>query len=289
VIIATLDRVDSLRCVLACLSRQTRPPDEVILCAAGELPATLLTEFHGFARIRLLPSAVKSSARQRNQAADVATGEVLAFLDDDIEFEPDLLERALTVLAHAPEIGGLHPRIRNMEGNSPGLLTRAYYTLQSGYAHPNHGGKLFGPGLNCAPVFNDATGDRVAAEWLPSTCLFLRADLFRQHRFPEFDGYSFAEDVHLTARIAHEAPLWFLREPSILHHSLTSEFKTDRTALTAGKLHNMAVVAREVQHLRGVSLWWRWQLHRLFISAVLLLRRPDSWRQDFLGVWRSHP
>jgi hypothetical protein len=126
-------------------------------------------------------------------------------------------------------------------------------------------------------------------EWLPSTCLFMQAELFHRHRFPQFAGYSYAEDVHLTARVARDAPLYFLREPSVLHHSLPSEFKVDRAALTAGKLHNMAVVAREVMGLDGWALWWRWQLHRLFLSAVLLIRRPGQWLDELRGVWQARP
>jgi glycosyltransferase involved in cell wall biosynthesis len=291
VIIATLDRVGSLRLVLACLGRQTRPPFEVIIAAAGD--STALSEeiarLPAVLPVRLLVSPVKSSALQRNQAADEAVGDVLAFLDDDIEFDSDLFARVLAHFDRLPEseLGALSPRLANTGRLPPGILTRWYYALQAGYSDADYGGRLFGPGINCFPIFASSGSEWIRSDWLPSTCLFIRTPLFQRHRFPAFTGYSFAEDVHLTARVAREAPVFFLSEPAILHHSLPSEFKNNRAALTAGKLHNMALIAREVLGRRGWSLWWRWQLHRVFMTTVLLLRRPFGWNADLCGVWRA--
>jgi len=291
VVIATLDRVPSLLKVLDCLEVQTVPPSEVILCVAGDASAlkeALASRSHSFP-VRLLPSEVKSSARQRNQGAAAAVGEVLAFLDDDIEFGGDLFEQVLAHFAGLPAdgIGGLSPRIANQGRNRPGRLTLAYYRLQAGYKDVDYGGRLFGPAINCFPIFDEDGLELIPVEWLPSTCLFLRSGCFRRHQFPEFDGYSFAEDVHLTARIARDAPLFFLREPSILHHSQPSEFKSDAATLTAGKLHNMAVIAREV--MKVPRLRWKWELHRFFVSISLLLRRPHQWREELRGVWQASP
>lgn len=289
-IIATLDRLDSLRVVLACLGRQTQQPLEVIIAAAGDVAAVedLVRTLRPPCPVRVLACAEKSSALQRNAAAAESRGEVLAFLDDDIEFPDDLFARFLTQFAASqPKPGAIAARIAGEDRPAPGRLTRAYYRLQAGYAHADYGGRLFGPGINCYPVFRSDSPALFPSEWLPATCLFMRADLFHAARFPDFAGYSFAEDVHLTARVARVAPLFFLCEQTILHHSLQSEFKSDPAALTAGKLHNMAVVAREILGLHGWHLWWRWQLHRLFMSAVLLLRRPSGWSAGFRGVWKS--
>lgn len=291
-IIATLDRLDSLRVVLECLARQTQPPLEVIIAAAGltapvdELvrrlrPATF--------PLRVLACPEKSSARQRNAAAAEAKGEVLAFLDDDIEFEPDLFARLLLPFAGpGPAPGAISARIADEDRPTPGRFTRAYYHLQSGYAHADYGGRLFGAGINCYPVFREDSPVLFPAEWLPATCLFVRADLFHPERFPAFDGYSFAEDVHLSARIGRSAPLYFATDCLILHHSLPSEFKRDPAALTAGKLHNQARIAREILGLTGWALWWRWQAHRLFITLATLRSRPARGTAILRGIWTAH-
>lgn len=291
VIIATLDRADSLGRVLRCLQDQTlRPSEAIIVPAGGRVGVDAVVEATPCSfPVRVVAAGTKSAAQQRNLGASGATGEILAFLDDDIEFGRDLFAAALAQFRNngvdAP--GAVSPRLATHERRPPGRLTRMYYRIQAGYRHADYGGRLFGPGINCLPVFDAAARERVRVEWLPSTCLFVRADLFRRHGFPSFTGYSYAEDVHLTARLAREAPLFFLREPAIVHHSLPSEFKHDAAALTAGKLRNMAAVAREVQGLRGWSLAWRWNLHRIFMIAVLLGRRPAGWTDQLRGVLRA--
>jgi glycosyltransferase involved in cell wall biosynthesis len=288
IIIATLDRPAPLALVLRCLAAQTCPPLELIVAAAGDAAATerVVAAAHLPFPWRVLACAEKSSARQRNAAAALARGDIVAFLDDDIEFGPELLAETLPHFA-ASTTGAVSPRIANSDRPAPGRFTRAYYRLQAGYAHPDFGAKLFGCGINCFPVFAPAQTTPIRADWLPSTCLFVRADLFRAERFPDFTGYSFAEDVHLTARLARRSHLYFLATPELLHHSAPSEFKANLAALTAGKLHNMAVVARDVQGLTGWALAWRWQAHRLFLTLSLLARRPARWPDELRGVWRA--
>lgn len=290
-IIATLDRLGSLRVVLACLGRQTQPPLEVIIAAAGLTQPVdeLVRSLHPAFPVRVLVCAEKSSARQRNAAAITARGQVLAFLDDDIEFSEDLFAR---MLAHftgpVPTPGAIAARIVGEDRPVPGRLTRAYYRLQAGYAHADFGGRLFGAGLTCYPVFRADSPDLFPSEWLPATCLFVRADLFQAERFPAFAGYSFAEDVHLSARVGRTAPLYFATRCLIQHHSLPSEFKNDPAALTAGKLHNQARIAREILGLSGWSLWWRWQAHRLFLTVATLRSRRARWTAILHGIWSSH-
>jgi glycosyltransferase involved in cell wall biosynthesis len=286
IVIATLNRPESLRLVLDCLGRQDEKSFEVIIADAGDAAVTraLVDAGHYPFAVTVLPFAEKSSARQRNQGASIARGEILAFLDDDIEFGADLLRATLDAFVD-PTVGAVSPRIINSDRPAPGRLTRWYYGVQAGYAHRDYGAKLFGAGINCFPVFAQETAERIPADWLPSTCLFVRAAVFARHRFPNFTGYSFAEDVHLTARIAREAKLYFLRTPELVHNSAPSEFKANAAALTAGKLENMARVAREAQGLDGWSLVWRWHLHRLFLGIILLLKRPKNYRAELSGVW----
>lgn len=292
VIIATLDRPSSLKGVLRDLSRQTLLPSQVILSAAGEsrhaLPL-LVREFPNLA-LTVIESDDKSAAKQRNAAAELATGDIIAFIDDDIEFSPDLFERVMALFdrASGSEIGAVSPRVRNVVHKRPGLLVRSYYWLQSGYLHHDYGAKVFGPCINCYPVYDDhASCSPILAEWLPATCLFVRSSLFKRHRFPEFTGYSYGEDIHLTVRIGREAPLFFLPEPSIYHHSLQNEFKIDKSTLTFNNLKNMYAIAREVLGLSRWQLFWKWHLHRLFLTGVFMLKRHNGWQADVKGLWMS--
>jgi len=289
VVVATLDRLDSLRVVLQCLARQTYAPLEIIIAASGDISAVekMVQDFHPDLPIRVLGCSQKSSASQRNTAAALARGGILAFLDDDIEFEPDLFSRILAYFIRHPKAGAIAARNDREKRRRPGRMTRTYYRFQAGYDHPDFGGRLFGPGINCYPVFPADSPELLSSEWLPSTCLFVKNEIFRLTLFPAFHGYSFAEDVHLTARIAKLAPLYFATDCFIIHHSLPSEFKVDLASLTSGKLHNMGVIAREVQGLDELTCWWRWQIHRMFMTIVTLCARPPQWYTILRGVWSA--
>lgn len=288
VVIATLDRVESLRRVLRCLSAQTCPPLEVIICAAGDaapVRAAAAEPDGPRGNVQVLTAAAKSSARQRNQAAALARGDVIAFLDDDIEFESDLLQRVLAHFGPGSSVVAASPRFAGTERRPPGAVTRLYYRVQAGYAHPDYGGRLFGPGINCYPILRADGRGFVGTEWLPATCLFVRNAAFRSTLFPEFDGYSYAEDVHLTARLARIGAVGFVSDATILHHSLPSEFKRDVAGLTRGKLRNMSIIAREILGQSAASVWLRLLLHRLFLTVSFAGRRPTNWTSELRGVW----
>lgn len=97
VIIPTYDRCDSLERALTALSRQTFPYDkyEVIVSVDGSTDSTMemLKGFKAPFHLHTIwnPNAGRSAAR--NRGIDEARGDVLIFLDDDMEPLPGLIER----------------------------------------------------------------------------------------------------------------------------------------------------------------------------------------------------
>lgn len=107
-IVPTLDRRALLLELLTSLAQQTRLPDEiVVICQDGapapdDLPATVAQ------RLRWIVTPPSSPAAARNQGARESTGELLLFLEDDIQV-PDR-----HFVAHhlrwygAPPVDGVH-------------------------------------------------------------------------------------------------------------------------------------------------------------------------------------
>jgi len=97
VIIPTYERRDSLERALTALSRQTFPHDnyEVIVSVDGSTDSTMemLKGFKAPFHLRAIwnPNAGRSAAR--NRGIDEARGDVLVFLDDDMEPLPEIIER----------------------------------------------------------------------------------------------------------------------------------------------------------------------------------------------------
>jgi GT2 family glycosyltransferase len=290
VVIATCDRpgylVRSVQTILA----QTRPPLRLVIVDSSR---TAETETWALERApddvviyRRVPEA--SAARQRNLGARAIATDLIAFIDDDVELPPSLLA-ALIEPFEAPDgenVGGVAGRIAGTGHPRPSRWLRLVYRLLAGYEDPHYGARLFGPALNTFPCYEGQEG-LIPAEWLSSTCVVYRRDVFERERFPEFDGYSALEDVHLSARIARTHRLYFHAGAVYRHLDAPSAFKRDRSALAAQAMRHRRVVAREIMELGRWTVTWKQFLHRLLNTVALGQRRPPGWWREMRGTWKS--
>jgi glycosyltransferase involved in cell wall biosynthesis len=288
VVIATLDRPGRLRRTLSDLFAQTRPPALVVVVDASgdDLTHAVCAEFIASTHpLSYLRAAAKSSARQRNLGASQVTTPLIAFVDDDVELPTELFASLLPAFSDA-QTGGVAARIEGLAHPPPRGLLWLYYRLQAGFAHPHYGGRLFGPALNCLPSYLPDDPELIEADWLNSTCTLYRRDLFERERFPEFDGYSFMEDVHLSHRIARTHRLFFHRDAAYRHVSEPTSFKQDLPRLLRMQLRNRRIIAHDLLKMRGIALLLRFFLLRCFETALLLKTRPPQIREALLALWK---
>ena len=289
IVIATFERPAELRVTLDSIAAQTRLPARVIVVDSShdELTQRITNDFATRLPLRYERADRPSAAVQRNQGATHVETPLIAFLDDDVfvpagtfaaicaTFDRDVTQR----------IGGIAARIDGMEHTPPRGLLWWYYRLQAGYAHPTYGGKLFGPAINCLPTYGEGDGELIRSDWLNSTCVFYRTELFRRERFPEFEGYSFLEDVHVSARIGRTHELFFHRTATFEHRDAPSTFKRNARQLARMRVRHQRLVARDIVGLREPALTLKLLLHRLFASVSVLRGRQPSWKQELLGTW----
>jgi glycosyltransferase involved in cell wall biosynthesis len=102
VVVPAYDEEDCLGACLATLASQTAE-HEVIVVDDGSTDATCeVAEAHG---ARLLRQAHRGPAVARNLGASVAAGEILAFLDADMTFAPDFLEKLVAPIVAGDAVG----------------------------------------------------------------------------------------------------------------------------------------------------------------------------------------
>jgi GT2 family glycosyltransferase len=102
----TLDRWEALVAAVASLERQSRRPDEVIVVIDHNPELLALAEAR-FPTARVIPnSQTRGLSGARNTAVGTATGELLAFLDDDAVGAENWLER-LVVHCSDPTVLGV--------------------------------------------------------------------------------------------------------------------------------------------------------------------------------------
>lgn len=93
-IIPTLDRPDLLQRALRSVEAQTYDPIEVVIVGSPETPdLTDIIDDVDVQSIDYLDSGAESPGAARNVGIEAASGEFLAFLDDDEEWDPEKLTR----------------------------------------------------------------------------------------------------------------------------------------------------------------------------------------------------
>jgi len=104
----TLDRWDDIRAAVASLRDQTRPADQIVL--VSDHNAELLERARAaFPDVLVLPNEeTRGLSGARNTGVRAATGDVVAFLDDDAAAGPDWVARMLQAYAdeHVVGVGG---------------------------------------------------------------------------------------------------------------------------------------------------------------------------------------
>lgn len=287
IVIATFERPSELRTTLASIVSQSHPPALIVVVDASPDDATRAVAEDCPLPIRYERAVKPSAAVQRNQGAALVTTPLVAFVDDDICLRAETFAKICDVFREDEEgtIGGISGREEDMVYHRPRTLLRCYYRLQAGFAHPTYGGKLFGAAINCMPVYAEAESDLIPSDWLPSGCVVFRTPLFMREKFPEFDGYSFMEDVHLSARIGRTHRLLFHRGAPFEHRAAPSTFKRNARALAQMRVRHQRLVAEEIVGLRAPALTWKLLLHRCFVTVAVLRRRGPGWPQEILGTW----
>ncbi len=232
-----------------------------------------------------------SAAKQRNLGAREVQTEWVVFCDDDVRFGADFAERTLRFLEEHADAVAVSPRMRGAGHPAPGLLLRKYYRLQAGFEDPTYGAKLFGAGLSCYPCWEKQTAP-VDTNWLPSTMLWMKTGVFRRHEFPDFKGYSFGEDAHLTHRVWRDlqqsgGKMYFLGEPEFEHRSVQSGVKAHRFHLGRMTVRNQQRIAREAMGKGSWEVFWKSLLHRAFTTVALVKNRRPGWLGEIAGIWSA--
>jgi glycosyltransferase involved in cell wall biosynthesis len=213
VVTPTLRRPIEVVELLDNLSRQTRRPDEVIL-VDGAPPAEMETENAVRGLSQSLPFRFRyirhdgGTAIQRNTGIDAATGQFIAFVDDDVRLDPDFFEQVLAVFANdgKTRVGGI-----------VGYRANEYFTPESAQRwrwyrrlrllctyEPGRYDFRCGYPIN-ANMQAPFSGVRMV-DFMTTSCATWRREVFdRGLRFDRFfRDYGMLEDAHLSLRAGRE-------------------------------------------------------------------------------------
>jgi GT2 family glycosyltransferase len=139
VVVPVHDGGSDLRACLEAIGRSSRPPDEILVVDDGSNDDSAAVARELGARVFSLTDGPHGPARARNRGAARCSGEVLVFVDADVEVHPDTLGRFERALADDPQLAGVFGSYDDRPP-APGNVSR-YKNLLHHFVHQRGAGE----------------------------------------------------------------------------------------------------------------------------------------------------
>jgi GT2 family glycosyltransferase len=219
-IIPTIGRAGSLRALLDSLSVQTLIPDEVIIADASNDPDTaqvIVSETRlTVKRIHVEPP---NAVRQRMAAIDLARGDNLLLLDDDVVLEPGCVQRLSEVLEDNEDVVAVSADFNNQLWPAPTRIWQLYLRHVLGMDQEAWQGRVVGPLLRFG--YNPVPARPTPIEWLGSgNSLVRRSAFLSAGGFSDFFLHrcTINEDVDLGLKLRKVGRIMFCPAARMAHH-----------------------------------------------------------------------
>jgi len=293
-IIPTYNRPQELAVALISILRQTQLPNQLVIIDDGKLEAIPERERLEEAGIEILyqRKEIPDLPTSRNIGIGLSSGDVIMFLDDDVELETDYIEQLLAPLEADREglIAGVGGRILNFRKLRPAHRLRYLFdrlflvtgsvegrVLPSGFT--TNYGSTFNPPENPYPV--DVISGGVAA-W--------RRWVFEEFQFSEnYRVHCAGEDQDFSYRVSRRHPLLF-NPRARLRHFEAPAMRHDRYNSARRFLLDRYRFFRNYVHRRpfqGVLFWWAVTGYTLSRLAVALVRPDPEERSRVRGIFSA--
>jgi len=159
----------------------------------------------------------KGLCTQRNVALDHATGDIIFFFDDDVELEPDYIEKVMECFSMetSPPVGCVQGTLIDPPGTIGGWKSLVYQTFGL-----THWTTEQDPALYAAGGVRFLTDPKTVVEVpVAQGCrMAFRREVFENERFVQFlPGYCQNEDVDMTYRVGQNWTILQTPHAKLLH------------------------------------------------------------------------
>lgn len=273
VCIPTYNRPVQVGTLLNNLLEQHCLPDEVVIVDSSPDRATerVVSGFADRFPALVYRHSEKGLTLQRNRAIELATGDLVAFLDDDVLLEPEFLAAAERVFAADREglIGGVTGVQTNHLPARPGLGWRLKRKL--GVVETDEPGRLLACG-ETTPLPRPKEGAIVKTAVLPGGLTVWRRSVLKQFCFSLFfQGYGLGEDKYFSACVGKTHELYVSGDIRAQHLHVSGN-RPDYFRWGYFNVFNHCFIMRECSP--GALRWPRFILFHLLDVANDLLTWP---------------
>ncbi|MGQ9598714.1 MAG: glycosyltransferase family 2 protein [Anaerolineae bacterium] len=288
IIIATRDRHEELNRCLRSLVCQEHRPDEVVIVDASLCPWESQEEFPF--PVHVIKTEPRLT-RQRNQGFQASRGDLIIYLDDDVELEPGYLAAMIAAFEADTrgEIGAATGCITNV--SRPGWrhpLRSLLWLFNLVFQLPDLGSGRFR--LSGFPTFPYHREEACDIEVLSGCNMAFRRQVLQQFQFDErLTGYAYIDDDDMAYRVSRHYRCLYVPRARLAHLSAPKP----RAGLRAHKqmlAWNHAYIFRK-NLPRSFRRWLAFALSiaGLIIAALVVEHSPaGAWGilEGLAGAWR---
>jgi GT2 family glycosyltransferase len=221
-IVPTIGRIESLSALLESLAAQTCSVDEVIVASADQETCEFLNNRDWRSSglvVRCLVVSPANAVRQRMAAIEIARGEHLLLLDDDVVLEPDCVAQMSALLSANNDVVAVTADFSNQTWPEPTRIWQFYLRRVLKLEREAWQGRVVGPLLRFG--FNPVPASPREVQWLGSG-----SSLVRRSAFESVGGFSdfflhrctINEDVDLGLKLQRAGRIMFCPSARMAHH-----------------------------------------------------------------------
>ena len=285
-VICTRNRIDDIKRCFASLEAASYLPGRILVvdssdgreteeyCAESELPITYIR-------------APRGLSIQRNVALAEVDEEIVHFIDDDVEVEPDYFREILQVFRDSSDVSGVGGAMAGLGfggaaapvgGHRPGLFARL--TLQSSV----HRGRVLRSGCNTGCYDSPSA---LNVDWLPGCSMSFRMSAISGLKFAEDrTGPNPGEDVDFGLKALDRGRLVYTPRARLVHH-VSSSNRPDPTDWIRAGVRSRWMLAADFPHRvsRGLVIYSSiaqglWVGGRAVAASILKRNAPTSVRRE---------
>jgi len=283
-VICTRNRIDDIKVCLASIKAATHIPVRIIvvdssdgreteeLCAQSNLQITYIR-------------APRGLTIQRNIALSVIHEDIVHFIDDDVEVEPDYFRALNKVLHDSPHAAGVGGAMAGPRVSGPTLTERLMLKSSS------QPGRVLRSGYNTG-CFD--LPQAINVEWLPGCSMSFRMSAIRGLKFDERrKGYALGEDVDFGLKALERGALLYTPTARLIHH-LSPTNRAEYPKLVRASVRSRWILAVDFPHRvsRGLvvysSIAEGLMIGVKVIGATLLRRNPTTTVKRDRALRRRH-
>lgn len=255
----TIGRVSSLSALLDSLAAQTRKVNEIVIAdGSSDAETTKLIadpkwQEAGLAlrRIHIQPP---NTVRQRIAAIEIACGENLLMLDDDVVLEPDCVQRLSAVLEDNDDVVAASADFNNQTWPAPTRIWQLYFRYVLRIS--DWQGRVIGPLLRFG--YNPVPSGPTPIEWLGSgNSLVRRSAYLSAGGFSDFFLHrcTINEDIDLSLKLSRIGKIIFCPAARMSHHHAPAG-RVTATLAAEDDLFNRFFILRQTLGLSTLRAFW---------------------------------